>query len=705
MSDDHESPTGEDDSEPDSEEPTVSPEGEGDGFDGDPENAYEFSEDEFETLSALGITAEELGIDAEIQATEWTFPDTRQTGESATYGSGVAVWDDLPLANYSIDVDHPDYDPGSIASLTLDSSGRQPLVPLTRSARQQYDVSITVEDSDGTPLRDVSVRLGDATGRTGSGGQYTVSVPEGTYALRLSKSGYIDETDDVTVDGPTQLAYTLERTAREGYIYDPTDPPFRRFATAYYPFDVDSGLADIVGRFEGITGTTANGVNENGDGLLGTPGLDLGTREQNRYLSIPDVPLHDPAAPFTVCCWAYITGTGSWQVIASIEDPDENEHVAFGLDTDGTLRGFSQNQTRSVRSETEVPLSTWVLLSFVWDGYKLRGYVGGTEAFAVAPDSDPREWLSGASRVTVGTRRLATSSPVGGSVDELAFFDTALSTRQIDAVRALAETGEAPGVADPGRTSASVDLVSNVDLPARTTLQIRVSEDVGNTGTINNTDTATIRDGIRRNALDALQGGQGNRYVPRILGGPERLGADESEIADFAAEFSPYINDIAIETEGTTDRIYTVYFRSITGGAVYAIPVYPPERVESDWLRLRPSSGDPVGAVRLTDPTGNPLRARHPRTGEVVGIDFELVAESGFDVDPNETYPIGLDETVTAWSPFENAGSVENAGELRLQSNPEEPDVEWSPYYIDGETDISGKLDIQARADSEGESS
>lgn len=660
------------------EEPSVSPEGEaGDeseaGDEPGPETETkaeteieakdddEFDAEERETLAALGITVD----DATAQA-EWTFPSTKQTGDSAEYGSGVAVWDDLPTGKYEIDVTHPDYNPGGIASLTLDSSGRQPVIHLAPAERPRHSITITVEGPNGTPLRDVTVVLGETRGQTGTNGDVTLQLPEGTHALALEKQGYQSRTDNITVDGAAQYAYTLFKSERPDYIYDPTDPPYRRFGAAYYPFDADSGYGDIIGRFADIEGVPTSGVNAYADGLLGTPGVGFGTRSENEYLTIPNVPLNDPSAPFTLVIWARRTGTGAWQGILTLGDPATGEHLGIGLDTDDTLRAFSASQTSAAKSGTKVPAETWVQIALVWDGYRIRGYLNETEAFAATPDQDPHEWLGGASRLTVGSRRLGTTSPYGGDVDELSVFDTALSGAQIAALYRLSETANVPGLRDPGRTGAAIDLITDVDLPARRNLRIRVEEDVGNTGTVDNVDTVTVRDGIRRTPLDALQGGEGNHYQPHILSDPEPLDAEESSVVDFAAEFSEYINDIALETSGSSDRVYTVAFRGVLGDTYHA-PAYPPDTISEDWLRVRPSSGDPVGAFRLTDPTGAILRVRHPRTGTVRGVALQKDADLEIDVAAGTVVTVGVGETLSVASSYDVAGSVDNSGRVDNQ--------------------------------------
>ncbi len=79
------------------------------------------------------------------------------------------------------------------------------IIPPTPTPTSKYNISVSV--TDGTdPLENVNVTLADAdnneyTGKTGSAGGCTISnVPEGSYNVTATKTGYVDYTGTLTVD-------------------------------------------------------------------------------------------------------------------------------------------------------------------------------------------------------------------------------------------------------------------------------------------------------------------------------------------------------------------------------------------------------------------------------------------------------------------------------------------------------------------------
>lgn len=82
------------------------------------------------------------------------------------------------------------------------------ITPPTPTPATTYNISVSV--SDGTdPLQNVDVTLTDTedneyTGKTGSAGGCTISnVPEGTYNVTATKTGYNDYTGTITVNEET----------------------------------------------------------------------------------------------------------------------------------------------------------------------------------------------------------------------------------------------------------------------------------------------------------------------------------------------------------------------------------------------------------------------------------------------------------------------------------------------------------------------
>jgi hypothetical protein len=565
----------------------------------------------------------------------WTWPDTKETKDSEEHGSGVAVWEDIPTGDYSIDVTHPDYHPNSIASFTLDSSGGQPVIQLDPDARTRYDVTIRAEDEGGSGIYDVRVAIGDVTGRTDRNGEVTLQIPEGTHTITLSKDGYEDVIDEITVNSNTNEAYTLPEAHDTPYHYGRSDPPLRAWATGYYPFDVESELSDVLGLDDFGIEATNDGADLFVDGLGGLSAAHFGSDTDDYAIDISPVPLHDPAAPFTISVWCNVEATGSWQVFASLDDPSTGEHLAFGINTDNTLRVFSNDRTPnsgSLESETTVGVGEWHLATLRWDGYWLTGFVDGQQEFQVEPSDDPHEWLGGATRLTVGTRREGQSGQTSGRLDELVVFDMPLSDSQITHLYNLPLGRSTPALSDPGRSPSPVDIITDADIPDRVEMYVRIQEDVGRTGSVDNTATVQVHDGIRRNPIDQFEGGDTNRYYPRVTVNHTQLSGEESTVAQYPTAPSAYLNELALETGGEAEVVGAVRLRDETG-TVHQAPVYDPAQIDNSWIRIRQSPGDTPSVLRPVGTSSSPLHARHPRTGEIVGVELTGVAVSGYGAD------------------------------------------------------------------------
>lgn len=74
----------------------------------------------------------------------------------------------------------------------------------TKDLASSYEVSGEVIDGDNEPVRNANVSIStspETTVQTGPNGRYSVYVPNGTYSMTASKTGYFEDRANVTVDG------------------------------------------------------------------------------------------------------------------------------------------------------------------------------------------------------------------------------------------------------------------------------------------------------------------------------------------------------------------------------------------------------------------------------------------------------------------------------------------------------------------------
>ena len=79
-------------------------------------------------------------------------------------------------------------------------------------------VSFTVKDDQGTPaaVSGAKVTLNGKTGTTGSGGGCNIQgILWGTYTVTVTKTGFEDYSDDITVDG-SHTSFNISLTTASG---------------------------------------------------------------------------------------------------------------------------------------------------------------------------------------------------------------------------------------------------------------------------------------------------------------------------------------------------------------------------------------------------------------------------------------------------------------------------------------------------------
>lgn len=80
-----------------------------------------------------------------------------------------------------------------------------------------YKVNGTVTDTDGDPINNVRVADGNGNNTTtATDGLWNMTLQDGTYTLTASKTGYVNKSKEITVDGaPVTVNFTLNQTELE----------------------------------------------------------------------------------------------------------------------------------------------------------------------------------------------------------------------------------------------------------------------------------------------------------------------------------------------------------------------------------------------------------------------------------------------------------------------------------------------------------
>jgi hypothetical protein len=177
--------------------------------------------------------------------------------------------------------------------------------------------------------------------------------------------------------------------------------------------------------------------------------LRLGGPAQQTYAAVDQYP-QATGDKLSVVAWVYARSRPRWASIAKnwAGGADDRGQFHFGLHEDGgELESHivdSSGAEISVRDKGPLPLNTWHHVAFVADGHQLRLYLNGIEVDAQRYQKlhrDPR-----IRALAIGTKlNLPGTAPEesnfnmwDGNLDELAIFNSALSTKQIRQLYELA---------------------------------------------------------------------------------------------------------------------------------------------------------------------------------------------------------------------------------------------------------------------------
>jgi len=121
-----------------------------------------------------------------------------------TDANGVVVFSNVLYGDYAATVSRDHYASATLP-FTASPGAATPVVAFSMSPSLQHGVRVKVQDSNGTQISDAAIVLTLAgttpvQGVTGSNGEFLFTpVPEGTYSVAVSKTGYTGSSQTVTV--------------------------------------------------------------------------------------------------------------------------------------------------------------------------------------------------------------------------------------------------------------------------------------------------------------------------------------------------------------------------------------------------------------------------------------------------------------------------------------------------------------------------
>ncbi|MGH8529035.1 MAG: LamG-like jellyroll fold domain-containing protein, partial [Nevskiales bacterium] len=214
-----------------------------------------------------------------------------------------------------------------------------------------------------------------------------------------------------------------------------TCTPLPDNAVAWYRGEGDA--TDVVG---GNNGTLINGATATGDGIVGQAFELNGT---GQFVTVAGIP--DPNPAYSFDAWVYWEGTvnGSGHDAIVVRNTSANNgsdsYGMFIANADNSLYNTLENQVYS-SSAGGVPLNTWFHVAQTYDGATARVYINGQFATSF---NQARNVSTG--DVGIGARADGVGQhPFNGLIDEVEFFDRALSGAEIEKIYRAGSRGKCP---------------------------------------------------------------------------------------------------------------------------------------------------------------------------------------------------------------------------------------------------------------------
>jgi hypothetical protein len=137
-----------------------------------------------------------------------------------------------------------------------------------------YNVSINVDDQNNSPLSNAVISIpGFGSYNTNASGDIVISMPSGAYSFTASKTGYINATQNVTVNNNTALFFTLVQTSTvNGFVNSTTGAPISnaliQLTSSSYNYSANSNangafsVSNVVPILYNITASANNYVSQ-----------------------------------------------------------------------------------------------------------------------------------------------------------------------------------------------------------------------------------------------------------------------------------------------------------------------------------------------------------------------------------------------------------------------------------------------------------
>ena len=279
--------------------------------------------------------------------------------------------------------------------------------------------------ADGANLAGATVALSgssSAVTTTDAGGNYSFSVTEGgNYTVSVYKNGFVFT--------PAAQSFTNVQANQTADFTNGTplcSPPSTGLVGWYRG---EGNLTDSI--------NSNNGANSGAGFGTGKVGQAVTLNGSNNYATIPHSSTNDLVGAGSVSLWVYLNSSDSNHRVLLNKGRSDTNQASFTWEIyNGELRfdlykgDGSSSYVIALFSASEI-VGAWTQLTATWDGTALRLYRNGV-LYTTSPYSFVRQ--SRSDPVGIGRSTNTARLPINGSVDELQFYNRALSASEIASI-------------------------------------------------------------------------------------------------------------------------------------------------------------------------------------------------------------------------------------------------------------------------------
>lgn len=340
-------------------------------------------------------------------------------------------------------------------------------------------------------------------------------------------------------------------TYRQGY--DPEHPLVNE-AVSYWHFD-DSGatVEDAIGGANG----TVRGAQPGATGILGSTAYRFDGIDDR--IDVDSMPLASPSNSWTANLWVNRDTENNFNILFALEDSANGEYLGLGVWNNNNSKIYSSGRTPG--EGAQFPVGEWTMATLRWNGQTEVAslFVNGQFDYDVAPSGGGGPFAN-ADQLTIGDRRVSSSNPPNGRIDEPLLFPRALSDSEISALHDVGSSGElttAPQTVTGQATSIAIDGT----VPTNTEYFLRIHQDTTGDGASNNRASGTFTStGTLSIADDAFEDVESDYWI-------------ETELSTTDTEQTAVIDSYTLTVETVASG--EIKFAQLTGRASSAGTVAP----------------------------------------------------------------------------------------------------------------------------------